>query len=665
MDPRVKKALEQPVHTPFHNAMLAHCKQLVESSRRKMSEYYSVWDHYDDIYRGLRTADKQDKKSQEKGEPTKMVVPITKSQIDTFIAFNFAALFQREYFFELIARDAKSERTVRIGEVMLQRDLDYSNNYQLAYQFLLDVGRFGLGIFKCYWNEEYQMVEEAPQEPGLLQWIGMKFRGASARPIKIKKLKFQGNKILNISPYRFFPDTRLPLTRFQEGEFVASEDEYSYVALKGMEFDGTVAGIDHVETLSKGNMEQGRRNSRLPNIEVDEHATKRTLGASRGNAVLTEIQVKIIPSQFVIDEDGNVLGEENYPVKYLVWYINDNRVIRCEPLAYAHDQFTYAATQLTPDQHRFLNGGISEPIDQLQEVITWFINSHITSVRRVIQNQLIVDESMLNMDDLRERRPVIRLRGGASRLGIDRYVHQLQVQDVTQNHMQDAELLHKIVQIVTGVNDNALGQFHTGRRSAEEARRVGTGVASRMKTSTMIMFSSAYVPLGQQMISNLQSGLSMEVYIKVFGLPDDPMAQLQKSTDFAYFVRASKADLIGEFDFAIFDGTLPSEKFMVGETLQEFVTMLLSQPQIAAALGYDIKMLMDEWLRLSGIRNPDRFKVDPAELMKRLQMAQQSQQLNQGAQNGQPQNPNGEVARPGVGENGTHVAINGDTRITL
>ena len=62
---------------------------------------------------------------------------------------------------------------------------------------------------------------------------------------------FEGNRITNISPYRFFPDVRLPLTRFQEGEFCASEDLYSVSQLKQWEQEGLVAGIDHIKPLGK------------------------------------------------------------------------------------------------------------------------------------------------------------------------------------------------------------------------------------------------------------------------------------------------------------------------------------------------------------------------------------------------------------------------------
>lgn len=598
----VSASLKNEGQTDFHKAILSHCKDLTEMSRRKMSSYYAKWDAFDEIYRAMKLEDKQDKQAKERKEPTKMVVPAAHAQIQTFVAFAYSMMTQREFFYELLGMSPEDSTAARFGEAALQRDLDHNKFYPKLHQFLLDAARFGFGVNKIYWVEETQMVsQEVPAKQ--LSFLGMSMTVKKASAQMVEKIKFQGNKIVNITPYRFFPDPRLPISRFQEGEFVASEDEYSYTDLKQLEHDGVIIGVDLIPQMTKGT-EGGRQDSsRTFNIEFSDSAARvNAPSQSKGTILVTEIQVKLIPKRFMID--GKPMGEEDYPVKYLVWYANDQRVIRCEPLNYLHDEYTYTVCEFSPDMNRFINDGLSELIDQLQNVISWLINSHITSVRKVIQNFLIVDPDSVEMDDLKQRRPVIRLKPGAARSGIDRWIKQLQVNDVTQRHIEDAQVLQGMIQLTTGINENLLGQFHGGRRSATEARNVSSSAASRLKMVVQNIWFAAIEPMGRQMLSNLRDGLTEETFVRMFGSDADPASYMALK-------KVSKEDLVGDYDFQTFDGTLPSEKGYIADQLTEVLTAMMSSPEAIPLFGLDPKLLMFEAMRLKGIRHPQRFAIQP------------------------------------------------------
>lgn len=628
------KSVVNGKNSPFHDSILQHTKDLVEMSRRKMCNYYVKWDQYDEVYRGIKQEDKQDAAAKNRKEPTKMVVPTAHSQIQTFIAFAYAMLTQKEYFYELLGLSPEDSNAARFAEAAMQRDLDHNKFYPKLYQFLLDAARFGVAVYKTSWVEETQFVDEdVPAKT--LSFLGMNMTVRSRKTNRVEKVKYQGNKIVNISPYRFFPDPRMPISRFQEGEFVASEDEYSYVDLKQMEQEGLVVGVDDIPNMNTQANPDRRNNSRLFNVEFAQSDAKAMPpGQSKGCFMITEAQVKIVPSKFELS-NGKKLGDEEYPVKYLVWYANDQKVIRCEPLNYLHDEFTYSVGEFTPDMNRFLNDGLSSIIDSLQDVISWMINSHITSVRKVISNFLIVDPDSVEMSDIKERRPIIRLKAGAARSGIDRWIKQLQVNDVTQGHVSDADVLQKLVQLTTGINDNLLGQFHTGRRSATEARNVGSSAASRLKMIVSNIYFSALEPLGRQMLSNLRDGLTEQTFVRMFGTDADPMSYM-------VLKRVNRQNLVGDYDFQTFDGTLPSEKSYMAETLQEVLVALLSNPNAIPLLGFDPKALMMEILRLKGIRHPQRFSLANP------QLAMQALQLIYGQANAQPNQP------AGPSQNGTN-----------
>jgi hypothetical protein len=205
------------------------------------------------------------------------------------------------------------------------------------------------------------------------------------------------------------------------------------------------------------------------------------------------------------------------------------------------------------------------------------------------------------MDDLAKRNPIIRLKPVASNRGIERYIQQLQVQDVTAKHLQDIEVLRGLVQETTGVNDNLLGQFYTGRRSATEARNVTSAAAGRLKMIASQIWASLFQPMGDQMLQNLRHGLDEEAIVRVVGL--------QRALVGASFKKVNKEDLSGDYDFEIFDGTLPSEKHFVAEALQEVLMALIAKPEAAIALQLDPRKMLLEALELRGVRNPERFSL--------------------------------------------------------
>ena len=263
------------------------------------------------------------------------------------------------------------------------------------------------------------------------------------------------------------------MSRFQEGEFCASEDEFNLTQLKQMEDVGEVAGTQWVKPMTGKSLED-RGMARLPFGR--NRVGFEPLGSAGKNAgfsiVVTEVQIVLDPRRFEIN--GKPMDPSGKVQKWNVWYANDQRILKAEPLGNMHDQFTYDVGEYTPDIHRVCNPGLSETIHSLQDVITWFINSRVTAVRKTINNWLVVDPAGIDMADLEKRSPVIRVKPGMSGQGVDRWIKQLTVQDTTMNHMEDVDALQKIVQMVTGINESALGQFAGGRRSATEAKNVGS-----------------------------------------------------------------------------------------------------------------------------------------------------------------------------------------------
>jgi hypothetical protein len=170
--------------------------------------------------------------------------------------------------------------------------------------------------------------------------------------------------------------------------------------------------------------------------------------------------------------------------------------------------------------------------------------------------------------------------------------------------MTDAQQLMQLMQTVTGVNENAMGQYNGGRRSATEARAVIQGSAGRMTNMANNIWASSLAGIGRQLLLNHRQGLSLETFTKVCG---EERAQLYE----VFHQPISK--LIGSYDLFVFDATTPSEKAFLAQSLQELLTIVLTNPMAAAQFNLDPAKMITAIYELRGVTGLPRFAFDPAQ----------------------------------------------------
>lgn len=593
MDEELKKRLAEEEQDEKLVALRDKVVKCVKRSRSDMSQNYEKWDRNNDTYRGLRAPDEEDVNAKEHGEPEKMIVPMTFAQVQTFVSFTFLLYHQNRRFYELEGTGSEDMgEKASNGEKLLAADMRANEGSKQVYQFLTNIGRFSIGVMKSWWDREMQ---SAPTNiaPATTDAEGFAFQSPGEQSEQ-DFLKYEGNKFTNISPYNFFPDTRFPLSEWRKGAFVADETEWHINELKKQDEADIVAGVEHIEPMEKKAYET-RKHTRLDAFH--EYAMKGHSEKSKDDQIvcITECQIDIVPEKYGFT--GKRL------TKYVVQIANDERIIRAEPLGYLHDQPTYDVGLMSPDMHQQVGQSLADSIDPIQEVISFLINARLMSNRKGLENNMIIDPTMIDMSTVESRSPWILTKKSAPKLGVDRFAKQLNYVDHTASNFADAEVLMKVMQVVTGVNENAMGQFHGGRRSATEARAVNSGSAARMKVTAKLIWDMAFDPLGQKMISNHRQGISLEGWKKVIGENTDDQ--------YAAFKPSDPSQLVGMRDHFVYDSTLESEKGFIAQSLQELVSAMMATPEVMAILNVDLEALITEILRLRGIENVDRFQRQP------------------------------------------------------
>ncbi len=591
----------------FQRKVVESMRKWIKTSANKMSQFHTGWDANSYIYRGYRSMDKDDADAARAGEPSKIIVPLTYAQIQTAISFILSTYTQRDNMLELRGTGPEDEKY----SFALTTDLSYQLRDQKfvlkLYFWLLDALKQGFGVVRVDWQERYtkMRVQKQVAAPG----IGNMFASLFGKDISMqteeaveKVLSYQGCKVSNVSPYAFYPDPSVTIANFQDGQFVGHEEEVSLSSMKALEGE-VYFGTDKIpDTIGKDLFsERPRRVSGPFNEEGQSDPLILEKSSGTRKSIRLEMQVTLSETEASELWGGN-LGTGTEPLKWMLTLANDQKLIRFECMGALHGRFGYELFEFSPDHDSFFNPGLADTIAEIQNIVTFFLNSHIVNVKKIIANRFVADPNKVHMEDIESGSMTIRTKGATG--DIMRAIKQLETSDVTRGHIADMDTLTALVQMVTGVSDNALGQYNSGRRSATEARNVNAGSAARLKMHATLAWLQGVEPFGRQVLSNTRQWRTREVYDQIVGREgiDAPYDQV---------ILADPSKIAGGYDFVPYDATLPTDRQFQANMLQELFGLLVQNPDSMTLLNKNPMVLLNYIAKLYNIKNLSDFDLKP------------------------------------------------------
>lgn len=593
-------------------------------SYQEMQTYHPSWEEADLIYRGYRLPDKEDKEAQSKKEPPKIILPISYAQSQVFVSFLLETFMVNGNIYRLKGAGPEDQRF--LGGI--ERELEYQTAhlmfYVRLYNWFLDATKYGVGIVKSCWateTEKVRSVERRVVQPNPFQRFSALF-GGQAEPQEVMEevvrdlIIYEGNRLENVTPFCFYPDPSVPIAKFQEGAYVGHENETTKAALASRE-GSTYFGIQKIPGhISQATLEM-RRHFRVGRDSLFRSIDFKQLpgdGIKTGEAVIhSELEFTMngreLKKKFDYDLDSRY--GKDAPVKMVASTGNVDKVIQFEPLGYLHGRYNYDVIEYSPDHNAFANAGLSETIYNLQEIMTWFLNSHVANVRKAIKNRFIGDPEKFHVEDITNGMEFIRTKSAPGRK-LEESIKVLDVTDVTRGHVGDMTALNQMIQLITGINENALGQYSSGRRSATESRNVNSSAAARLKMHGKLAWYAGIEPLGRKLIANTRQLRTREFYARVVG--EDIEKYPYEGT-----IVATAEQIVGGYDFVPYDATMPNDKERQAFHFQELLKVAISNPQSAAALGLNVQKILGHVFELYGVRNFKDFKLTPPEMQQQLQ----------------------------------------------
>jgi hypothetical protein len=591
-----------PPDSELHGRLKKAVLDRKKFSLRKLKDFHSQWDDADDSMKAYIPESElaKDKKHKKKyaGEVdyVTLEVPYTYAQVMTAHTYFASVFLSRSPIWQFTARHGESQDSIQSVEAIMDYQLKVGTQLPVLYNWLYDLARYSLGVVGLYWETEMRMVSKYEEKPML--FMGQPIPGKTEKVMTSQAIRgYTGNKYYNIRPYDFLPDPRVPIWKFQEGEFCARETTEGHSSILATQ-QAMPGYYTNVEELLK----RFRDKDFGSELQDGSSRVDRPLGPSEfgsetpgvGFCKITECHIKLIPEQWQLSKSKALE----------IWCIvlaDDSLVIGAYPLGCYHNQFPFAVIEGNFGSDTFAKIGTVEMIRPLTDVMTWLFNSHFYNVRKALNDTRVVDPSKIVMKDLKS--PVA---GGVIRLKPEAYgtdpkaaIHQLVNYDVTRSHVNDVQFVEQMLQRVSGIVDNIMGsQTSGGRKTATEVRTSSGWSTNRLKVPCEYNSALGFDPLAMMSLSNTQQFLDLERTYAIAG------SNLETASR---YVQVTPEGIAGFYDYVPVDGTMPVDRLAQANFWKELLMQMARIPQLA--LQWDIGAMLAHTMKLQGERNVDRFRI--------------------------------------------------------
>ena len=612
----------------LHKKLRSRIWERATASRNEISKRFSSWREIDKTlttYVDLSNTDKgtkeDDIKLKDPTKPLTIVFPYTYSMLEALLTYLSMAFFQDPMFqYEGVEDDDT------VGAMLMELVIRLhciKNKVPLAIHTVLrDSLSYGVGIGIPEWRRQYgrkiikaSVITESD--------LGTETQNMNQF---VESLLFEGNALSSIDPYMWLPDPSVSSDNIQKGEFLGWVDRDNYMNLLSQESQPD-SGLFNVKYLkSKANkrstfaLDESDRQTRHGG-STDMH---RALSTTISPVDRIHMYITLIPKEWK-------LSKSEAPEKWYFELAGDDIIIACEKADHNHGQYPMAVASPEYDGYSITPIGRMEVLYGLQHTLDFLFNSHVTNVRKAINDMFVVDPYLININDLKDPQPgkLIRLRRPAWGRGVDKVVQQLQVTDITRLNISDSAYITQWMDRISGADQSmqgALRQSGPERLTGAEFSGTRNSAMSRLQRMAMIIGMQFMQDIGTQFAVHTQQYMTQEAYVNVAGRYAE---QLMKNfTNGKTRGRVSPSDLAINYDLICRDGSIPGGNF--SQSWIELFKIIGTQPELAQQ--FDVTRIFTYIAQQLGAKNVEDFRRNVNQIqmtsMPDQQVAQQVQAGN-------------------------------------
>lgn len=578
----------------LHNKIVDEVMRRARESSNVVSRRYDTWNT---LEQNLKSYIKPTSARTEKEKRiTNVIIPVSFAVLETAITYLRMA-FLNDPIFEYSGVDDKDEYAAfLLTRLIAQQCQRYRAGLSLINQWR-DGLTYGIGPVTPVWEEKHgyrvKMREMGPMMEMLSQFLPISSKNEK---VLERAVLFEGNRVTNIDPRKYFPDPDVPAYDTEHMEYICFIGQESYGdLLQKEEYDDTYFNCKYLKHT-------GQKKSVLASGVSAEEGRTRPESQSFTSASQLDIvkcYIDLIPKEWK-------LGKENYPVKWVFEVAADVVLIRAAAVNLAHDD--HPVVVCAPDGDAYSSTPISrlEIVQPLQEAADWLYTSHVTNVKKAINDALIYDPTLIFESDVKSPEPGmrIRIRRKMWGRGVEGAIKQLEVNDVTKQNVQEVGALIQFIKDLTGTADIVQGVMrkHTGEVSATEARGTSAAAVSKLEQIAYIIGQQSMQPLGYMMASQTQQFMSQDTYVKAVGnweikLREDMGAGKNS-------LPVTPQSILIDYDTIIKDGSVPRGEY--AEVWTSLLQTIGNSEYLSQEI--DVPRVFAHVARLLGAKNIDDFR---------------------------------------------------------
>lgn len=594
----------------LHKKVIDLVTRMADDSYAQMSKRHPTWNDIDNTLKVYIPADDAEKmiKNKDKRRPTSIVVPYSYATIETIMAYLTKGLLT-DNVFQYDGQAPEDTLPAKLLELVVNQQVRRFKSDLEMHTSLRDSLAYGFGASTVNWSEVWgkKTVLQAIPMYGMFGTQA----GATKQKVNQDALLFEGNEVIAIDPYKFLPDPNVSIHNVQAGDFVGWIEFQSFTKLLGDETSGNgYVNVKYLRSDAYVNMTSKYSTDASKRIAKREPQNTDT-SAKRSYVTLIHMYVRLIPKEWGLPgSETNKAGE--YPEIWLFTIANEQLVLRAMPLGLNHNRYPIAVAAPDYDGYSVTPLSRMELIDGLQTTLNWMFNSHIANVRKSINDMLIVDPSLVNMEDLANPAPgkLIRLRRSAWGRGVNGAVEQLKVSDITARNMQDAEQIMALMQRASAATDATMGIQRSGgdRVTASEYSGTMQMAVSRLEHISKIISKQYMIDLAYFHASHTQQLMDQSIYAKASGEWPDRLMQ-EFGLDANQAVGIGPFDILADFDIVYRDGTTATADALSNEFWSRNFAAILQSDKLGM---FDVQRVFMHMARLNGAKNAADFIVKEA-----------------------------------------------------
>ena len=581
----------------LHNSLRSKIYERANESRIEIKKRFRYWKEIDKkltTYIPLTDAENLLKKKKP-AKPISIVFPYTYSMLEALLTYLSMAFFQDPIFQYDGVEDGDTQGAMLLELVVRLHCI--KNKVMLnIHTMLRDSLCYGVGItvpgWKQLWGKK-PIVSTVTTESEL----GVESKDQITM---IDSLLFEGNSLSNVDPYMWLPDPSVSSSEIQDGEFVGWVDRDNYMNLLSEESmpDSPYFNVKYLKLRTEKRSSFALDESSRQDRHKGNLTTNRMTTSTTSPVDVIKMYVNIIPKEWK-------LSNREYPEKWYFELAADDVIIRCEKADHAHGQYPMAVASPEFDGYSISPIGRIEILSGLQHILDFLFNSHISNVKKSVNDMLLVDPYLVNMNDLKNPEPgkLIRLNRPAWGRGVEKVVQQLAVQDITRLNISDSAYITQWMDRISGADQSMQGSLRmSGPERLTKGEFLGTrgSAISRLQHIAMIIGVQAMQDIGTQFAVHTQQYMSDEMYVRIVGR----YAEKLKSIFGGQSTKVSPSMLAVDYDLTIRDGSIPGGNF--ADALLKMFEIISTSPELMQ--NFDTFRLFSFIAQQYGVKNIEDFK---------------------------------------------------------